>query len=293
MRAARPGAPLLLDGGLGTHLERRGHDITGKLWSADVLRDDPDEVRAAHADFFAAGAQIATTCSYQVTFEGCGARTEELLGRSVRLAHQAARDCEDATGSPRWVAASVGPYGAGPGAGTEYDGAYGLGVPELIRWHRPRVAALAAAEPDLLLAETIPSLPEAQALAQVLGVAALPVAVSFTVAQGCLRDGSSLAQAARAVAEIPGLCALGINCCSAGQARQALSILREHAEVPLLAYPNSGEEWDAVARRWRAPPRDSPASLITEPVALLGGCCRVDPPEIARLAALRAGIGTR
>ena len=38
--------PVILDGGLGTLLEARGNDVTSELWSARVLRDDPDEVRA-------------------------------------------------------------------------------------------------------------------------------------------------------------------------------------------------------------------------------------------------------
>lgn len=288
LHRARPGHPLLLDGGLGTHLERRGQDISGALWSARVLAEEPGEVRAAHADFFAAGAQIATTCSYQVTFEGCGQDTQALLGRSVRLAREAAREAEDATGRPRWVAASVGPYGAGPGAGTEYDGAYGLGAEELLRWHRPRLEALAAAGPDLLLAETIPSLPEVEALARAFGEVDLPVALSLSVTGERLRDGADLRLAAHAAADIPGLCALGINCCSVDQARQALEILGEHAAAPLLAYPNSGEEWDAQARRWRHRPQESPVALIDAPVVLLGGCCRVGPQEIARLARRKA-----
>lgn len=61
---------LVLDGGLGTHLAARGNDISGELWSAAILNEHPDEVRAAHEDFFNAGAQVATTCSYQVTLMG-------------------------------------------------------------------------------------------------------------------------------------------------------------------------------------------------------------------------------
>ena len=250
-------APIILDGGLGTHLERRGNDISGALWSAQILKDRPQEVRAAHADFFAAGAQVATTCSYQVTFEGSGEETTALLRASVRRARAAAEEAAGRGGGPRWVAASVGPYGAGPGPGTEYDGAYGKDERELARWHGPRAEALAAAGPDLLLAETIPSLPE---------VAALSVALRGL-----------------------GLCALGVNCCSAREATAALGILRRHTDLPLLAYPNSGERWDAAARRWVATPEEPAALRIDAPVALIGGCCRVGPEEIARVARRWAG----
>src|SRR3954453_20771868 len=64
--------PVLLDGGLSTELETRGHDVGSALWSARLLRDDPQAIVAAHAAFAAAGAQVATTASYQATVEGFG-----------------------------------------------------------------------------------------------------------------------------------------------------------------------------------------------------------------------------
>src|SRR3712207_4353691 len=78
---------VVLDGGLSTELEARGHDVSSALWSARLLRDDPGAIVAAHAAFAAAGAQVATTASYQATLEGfAGAglderATERLLAR--------------------------------------------------------------------------------------------------------------------------------------------------------------------------------------------------------------------
>ena len=65
--------PVVLDGGLSTELEARGHDVSSALWSARLLRDDPAAIVAAHAAFAAAGAQVATTASYQATVEGFAA----------------------------------------------------------------------------------------------------------------------------------------------------------------------------------------------------------------------------
>src|SRR4051812_26154110 len=62
--------PLVLDGGLSTELESRGHDVSSALWSARLLRDDPAAIVAAHAAFAAAGAHVATTASYQGTWRG-------------------------------------------------------------------------------------------------------------------------------------------------------------------------------------------------------------------------------
>src|SRR3954468_18149376 len=84
--------PVVLDGGLSTELESRGHDVTSALWSARLLRDDPAAIAEAHAAFAAAGAQVMTTASYQATFPGFAAagidaaRARTLMTRSVQLA---------------------------------------------------------------------------------------------------------------------------------------------------------------------------------------------------------------
>ena len=108
--ALRAGA-LVLDGGLATELERQGQDLGSELWSARVLAEDPAAVVAAHRTFFAAGAQVATSASYQVSAEGFarvgqdGLAVSRLLRRSVRLAREAADEVEGGG----WGAASVGP----------------------------------------------------------------------------------------------------------------------------------------------------------------------------------------
>ncbi|MDF2711824.1 MAG: mmuM, partial [Nonomuraea muscovyensis] len=61
---------LVLDGGLATHLEALGADLSDELWSARLLLEDPDLIRRVHADYFAAGAQVATTASYQASLPG-------------------------------------------------------------------------------------------------------------------------------------------------------------------------------------------------------------------------------
>src|ERR1700712_5311420 len=83
---------VILDGGLSTELELRGHDVGSALWSARLLHDDPAAIVAAHAAFAAAGAQVATTASYQATVEGFGSgglrasEARRLIAASVALA---------------------------------------------------------------------------------------------------------------------------------------------------------------------------------------------------------------
>jgi homocysteine S-methyltransferase len=82
------------------------------------------------------------------------------------------------------VAGSVGPYGACQHDGSEYTGSYvdHMTKQELQAWHGPRVGRLVASGVDLLACETLPSLPEAQALARLLGsqFPATPAWLSFS-----------------------------------------------------------------------------------------------------------------
>ena len=64
------GTPLLLDGGLGSELDRRGFDISSPLWSAEVILQQPDALSALHRDYLDAGAQCITTASYQASLPG-------------------------------------------------------------------------------------------------------------------------------------------------------------------------------------------------------------------------------
>src|SRR3989337_2554218 len=103
--------PIVLDGGLGTLLESRGHDLGSELWSARLLLERPEEIRAAHREYFEAGARVGITASYQVTYEGLAragigaAETSALLRRSVELAVEA-RDEVAGDGVERRGAAS-------------------------------------------------------------------------------------------------------------------------------------------------------------------------------------------
>lgn len=71
--AASNNTVMISDGGLATELEARGHDLSDHLWSARLLFDAPDEIMAAHIAFYRAGAAIATTASYQASFDGFAA----------------------------------------------------------------------------------------------------------------------------------------------------------------------------------------------------------------------------
>jgi homocysteine S-methyltransferase len=293
------GGVLVADGGLATELEAQGNDLSDSLWSARLLMDAPDQVRKAHRAFFQAGAVIATSASYQASFEGYARRGLDrrdaagLMRSSVDLA-QAARDEVAGDGRSRWVAASVGPYGAVLADGSEYRGRYGLSVRELAAWHRPRIEVLAEAAPDVLALETVPDIDEAEALMSAIAGRGIPVWLSYSIAGQRTCAGQSLTEAFEVAAGVPEVVAVGVNCCAPADVLAAISAAREVTGKPVIAYPNSGERWDARRRVWTGQSRPSAGQLrqwIAAGARIAGGCCRVRPADIAVVAQTAADIG--
>jgi homocysteine S-methyltransferase len=276
---------LISDGGLATELEARGHDLSDPLWSAKLLADAPREIVAVHTAYFRAGAAIATTASYQASFEGFAAHgidrreAERLLRHSVELA----KDARDEAGAGGLiVAASIGPYGAALADGSEYRGRYGLSVAALRRWHRPRLEILAAAGADVLALETVPDIDEAEALVDLVRSIGVPAWLSYTIDGTKTRAGQPLAEAFAVAAGVPEIVAVGVNCCAPNDVLPAIRLA--NIGKPVIVYPNSGERWDG--RAWVGPRRFS-AQLAAQWVAagarIVGGCCRVRPADIAEV----------
>ncbi len=299
------GDSIVLDGGLATQLEARGHDLSDDLWSARLLRDDPAEIEEVHLAYFRAGARVAITASYQASLEGfagAGIGPDEatvLLRRSVELADRArGRRLEQLAGevaevepSPLFVAASVGPYGAMLADGQEYEGNYGLTLEELRTFHRPRLAELVAAEPDVLAFETIPSTLEAEALVGLL--AEFPNArawLSYSCADGgrtC--EGQPFEEAVRVAEGSRQVIAVGVNCTRPEHVDELLTRGRTATLLPFVVYPNDGRVWDGPGRRWLGLGAGGfPVGAVERWRALgaqlVGGCCGVGPDAIRALA---------
>jgi homocysteine S-methyltransferase len=296
----------ILDGGMASELEFMGADITGPLWSAHVLEDAPEKVVAVHRAYLDAGADLLLTASYQVSRKGYAEyglapeRADQALLRAVALARQAV--IESAKSQAR-IAASLGPYGAALHNGAEYHGNYACSFAELVDFHRQRIAVLAESDADLLAFETIPSLQEAKAIAEALEPwPEIAAWLSFTcpdphgeklqVAHGeLLYDCASFADT------IPQVVALGVNCTQPRWIAPLIGELKRASKKPVVVYPNSGEDWDAVHRRWT---NTSDASAFgacarqwyAAGAQLVGGCCRTRPEHIRQVAAVYQSTAT-
>ncbi|KAA6101952.1 MULTISPECIES: homocysteine S-methyltransferase [unclassified Pantoea] len=291
---------LILDGALATELEARGCNLADTLWSAKVLMENPELIYQVHYDYFAAGANVAITASYQATPLGFAARgldsgqASALIRQSVTLAQRARDDYRVASGSeaPLLVAGSVGPYGAYLANGAEYRGDYALPAAEMKDFHRPRVAALLEAGVDLLACETLPSFGEIQALISLLAEFPHSSAwFSFTLRDAQhLSDGTPLSKVAEVINAAPQVVAVGLNCVALESVTPALQTLQTLTDKPLLVYPNSGEQYDAVSKSWHSAPsgctlHDKFPEWQQAGARLIGGCCRTTPQDIAAIAA--------
>jgi len=293
---------LILDGALATELERRGADLSDALWSARLLLEQPELIREVHADYFRAGADVAITASYQASYSGfakrgiSAERASQLLQLSVQLAAAAREEYQRSrspgAGERALIAASIGPYGATLADGSEYRGCYAIDDAELADFHRPRLQALLAAGPDLLACETLPSLREALVLARLLSEHSPAVAwISFACRDGARTcEGQHVGECVRALEDFEQVIAIGVNCTAPEHVPALLTRMRPHTNKPLIAYPNSGEHYDAGAKRWHG---SNSGSRFAEQAQrwfdagarLIGGCCRTTPDDIRRIRA--------
>ncbi|HAX69294.1 MAG TPA: homocysteine S-methyltransferase [Anaerolineales bacterium] len=292
----------IIDGAMATELEARGCDLNDDLWSARVLLEQPELIRAVHLDYFNNGADIAITASYQATVEGFARRglsreqALDLIKKSVQLAQEARDEFwakeENRVGRLRpLIAGSVGPYGAYLADGSEYRGDYNLSEDELIAFHRPRVEAHIASGADLLACETIPCGIEARALIRLL--AGFPNTLAwftFTAKDGeHISNGERIADIAAFLDSQPQAAAIGINCTSPLHIPSLVREIKKNTNKPIIVYPNSGEYYSAVTNTWHGETSSDKFGLQSKEwyengATLIGGCCRTTPGHIREIS---------
>ena len=288
---------VLLDGGMGRELQRRGAPFRQPEWSALALSEAPEQVEAVHRAYIEAGAQVITSNSYAVVPFHIGearfaAEGEALAARAGQLARQAVV----ASGQPVRVAGSLPPL-------------FGSYRPDLFEPARvdevlqPLIRGLAP-HVDLWLAETQSSLAEVRAIAAGLPRDGKPLWLSFTLKDEDvdetprLRSGESVAEAAQLAVEL-GAGALLFNCSQPEVMAAALDTARATfaaagIEIPFGAYANAfpPQPEEATANDGLDPLRpdlDPPGYLSfaqdwqARGASLIGGCCGIGPEHIAVL----------
>ncbi len=300
---ALPKGTVLLDGGMGRELRRRGVPILHTIWSANALLVAPDIVRQVHVDFIDAGADIITTNTYgviraELAKEGVEERCAELNAMAGRLAVEARDRC----GRQVAIAGSLPPL-----RGSYRPDLVGS-FAEIEPLYREQAECLAPFV-DFFLCETMSSGAEAVAAATAATRTGKPVWVSWTLHEnrsGRLRSGETIEEAAALLALLP-ISAFLVNCCPPESITAAMPALAKLGATPVGGYANTfqpvPEDWvmdgdkdsdgllgvrqdldpDAYARHAR--------HWLAAGARILGGCCGTGPEHIARLKRL-AEIGS-
>ncbi len=299
---------VVLDGALATELERRGADLNDPLWSAKILLERPELIKQVHLDYFRAGADCATTASYQATIAGLMQRglTREQSLRVIQQSVMIARDARDefwgdendALNRPYpFIVASIGPYGAFLHDGSEYRGDYTLNENELIEFHRERMSVLIDAGADMLACETIPCLLEARALAKLL--TEFPNTCAwFTFAardEMHISHGETIVECAALLNANPQVAAIGVNCTSPRYINGLIRNLYNATQKPIIVYPNSGEIFDAAHNQWLGETSCDAFGMqargwYANGARVIGGCCRTTPDHINQVVAQKNSV---
>ncbi|HEY3130352.1 MAG TPA: homocysteine S-methyltransferase family protein [Acidobacteriota bacterium] len=291
---------VVLDGGIGTEIVRRG-----VRWRQLGLRTDADKVQQIHEDYIAAGADVISTDTFQLTRrlflnlfhnidhmrrigrEGLEHQAEELTGRAVKIAKQARQ--AGAQGRPVAIAGSIAPL--------EHCFRPDLSPPYAVarKEHADTAKLLAQSGVDLLLVETMNTSTEARAALEAALETKLPVWVSFVLGpDGNVLSGESLAEAVTAIEQMKPDAIL-VNCAPPDDILKGVETLAELCALPFGAYAHIGH-YDPPSWKFEFHPQFCdvegwPPQRYAEQAlkwrdrgaTIIGGCCGTGPEHIRLL----------
>ena len=282
---------LLIDGGLGQELIRRSPSPAHHQWSLQVMLEHPNLVAEVHRDYFNAGAKVACINTYAITRSRVTRGEElpsidELLNRALQLAKRGANLSDNADAA---MIASLPPLVASYRPDTQLPLEQAISeYKELIDMQKTAV--------DGFLAETIPSIKEAQAVLTAAEQADVKIMLALTVSDEngqVLRSGEPLVDALSAIESFEPL-AVVINCSKPEVVSQALPVLAK-SRFRFGAFANGftsvtalepGGVVDVLEARQDLGPDQYAAfanSWLDAGATVIGGCCEVGPDHIKAL----------
>ena len=266
-----------LDGAFGSNMVKRGmpKNICVEAW----LLDHRDWVSDLQKQYLEAGSQII----YAPTFSAncISLRKHGKEADTVRLNKELVELTLENVQGQAWVAGDL------TTSGELLDPLGDLTEEELYEAYCQQIEALAQAGADLLVAETMLSLPETEvALRAALDTCKLPMICTLTVREdGRALFGGTAVEAVETL-QAQGACAVGVNC-SVGpdQLQEVVKAMKACAKVPIVVKPNAGlpvtnEEGEAVYQMSPRDFADHMAALVDLGANLIGGCCGTTPEYI-------------
>ena len=289
----------LLDGGMGQELVARSGDEPTPLWATRVMIDHPGMVRDIHADYFAAGASVATTNTYAIHHDRLERFDLDSMFHALHLRALAEAHEAQANGGRGMIAGSLGPLVASYRADVTQP-------VEIACAKYAEISRILGPHVDVILCETMASVD--MALGAVMGAQAAnrPVWLSISVDDNngaLLRSGEEIGELARVLAAQP-VAAILANCSVPEAMGDAMAALKQFG-LPFGAYANgfthiSGNFLKdaptvaALTHRHDLSPEkytDFAMSWVDMGATIVGGCCEVGPAHISHLAAALRAAG--
>ena len=281
----------LLDGGMGQELLRRSSRAITRLWSADIMLNEPTLVRDLHRDFIDSGARVITLNTYTATPQRLARENE--LARIDGL-HQAAM-CAAIDAIDLAQRNDVAIAGCLPPLVASYRSDVSLSFEESLASYR-RLVELQSPASNVFLCETMASITEATAACTAGLESGKPVWVGLTVSDNepeQLRSGEPLSDAVQALESL-GADAILLNC-SQPEAISASWRPLNNAKARIGAYANGfisiaslhpGGTVEALEARQDLDPQqyaDHALGWVRNGASIIGGCCEIGPAHIKAL----------
>ena len=286
------GQIVILDGGTGTDIQRRGVPMNPDTWSAEANIMHPEIVRAVHEDYIAAGADIVianTFATSPLLFNHLG-RDDELRtidAAAVAAARQAAQERVPVAGS----FSTMRPGVKGSDRTARQREWAKKDAKELFK---RKADSLVSADVDFIMMEMMRDLDYSLWATEAAVATGLPVWVGISVEadansrlRGFGREDFAFEDIIRPLMET-GATVLSIMHSSPNDTTTAIPVAQSKWKGPLGAYPESGyfamPDWKFVeiipvpafvelAKAW-----------AERGVTILGGCCGIGPDHIKALA---------
>ncbi len=282
---------ILLDGGTGTEIQRKGAPMSGEVWCALATRSHPEILRDVHVDYINAGADIVTAntfASSPLMLQGHG-----LLGDMEALDRQAVRialEVRDTMERPVAVAGSMSAMRPMIPGTDMIRTDFSMSESDTRPLYRQKAETLADAGVDMIIMEMMRDLDYSIWATEAAVATGLPVWMGISVHRRADGELAGFNRHEFTLRDLIGpLMAAGAKVAlvmhsSVPDTDEALPTVFGTWSGPVGAYPESGyftipdwvfgeitpQEFATKTKEWRA-----------QGVAVIGGCCGVSPEHIA------------
>ena len=294
-RLSGDGLPIIIDGGMGTELEKSGVPMDGKVWSARAMLSHPEMVRGVHERYIQAGAEAIITNTFSSARHmlepgGLGLEVRNINRKAVELACEARNT---AAKSPVALVGSICEW-----AHDEHP-----------TWNSPEVVGRAAAEQaeilaeagvDILAVEMCERVELSDAVIEAVMSIGLPVWLGVSARRHRDQDHLSafgyperdFEELVRTISKFS-VDLINVMHTPVSDVPGAIEVVRNYWKGPVGVYPESGEfmmpNWDFVDVIEPSVLAENAVTWAKDGIRLIGGCCGLGPAHIEAVSrALRS-----